>query len=119
MVGEEVGITDLVLTVRIQGDLGNDLVHHVRPYYGQFHLHSDLVQVLSLVPLHHVEDRGGCLTAIDDLQVFKPVHQNLVSIRVEIGLCSGRRNSIVVGEEHLGFFEDGLAYSLVDALCGL
>lgn len=109
-VGREVGLRDLVLGIRVPGDIGNEFSRHILMNDDEFDRDDDPAQI-GFVLLPCVEDGCGGLPSIDNLEVIKPDDPSL-------SVCFHMRGSgsetVVVGHESIRLIADGGTNSFVD-----
>ena len=113
MVGAEVGLVDLVLGVGVPRDLRDDLLSRSGDHR---ELHWTRTSETSALSRLGVVNGGGGLPAVDDLKVLDAAMPSPRPQAAELDGRGRRGDAVVVGQEQLGFVEEGLADALVDLL---
>src|SRR5690606_20828864 len=96
-------------------DPRNDLAGTVRGHDGQLHLDE---HALDRRLRYGRSEGGGCLAAVDDLEVRRAHEAQSTGGRRDNRLGGRRRDAVVVGKEHPGLLQERFPDALVDLSLG-
>ena len=116
VVGKEVCITDLVLSICVPSDIWNQTNCLFGRDHGQFHGNENVLQVIGSILVIRKRSRQWhrSLTTVDDLQACNS-HNRSPGLRLlQLYLRRCGCDTIVVGKEHARLIQNRIADSLID-----